>query len=90
MLRRSGVAAAVLSGILLIGTAVPSLARDRGCENRVRKAEQNLHKEIQRHGEHSKQARQRREQLERERANCRVNDHDRRDHDRNYHDQIHH
>lgn len=72
MFRRTFVAMA-LGGFLLIGGCVASQASDhRGqCEQRVRKAEANLRKEVERHGERSHQAEQRRRELEKARASCR-------------------
>ncbi len=87
MIRRSIVIAAVV-GILLTGGVVPLQARDRDdhCRQRVQKAEGNLQNAIRKHGEHSRQAEQRRRQLEQARAACRGDQHG--DHDRNdHHDQ---
>ncbi len=80
MFRRTLMAA--ILGLSLIGGVLPSQARDRDdkCEQRVRKAELNLHKAVRRHGEHSRQAEQRRRQLQEARERCGGN-HDR-DHDR--------
>ncbi len=80
------VLAVALGGCLLLGSVAPSQARDRDdrCGQRVRKAEQNYDKAVRKHGEHSRQAEQRRRQVEQARANC--NEH--RDHDRDHdHDQ---
>jgi hypothetical protein len=71
---------AVLSASLLVGTAIPANAdQDDRCRRDVHKAEQNLEKAIQKHGEHSRQAEDRRHQLEevRERCHMRGEDHDR-------------
>lgn len=70
---------------LLLGSVVPASARDRDdkCENRIRQAEQKLNEAVRRHGEGSRQAHKRREQLEDARRKCehrRDRDHDR-DHD---------
>jgi len=80
MFRKSTLVAAVLGAFFLIGGVVPLQARNPQCEQRVRKAEANLHEAIRRHGERSRQAEQRRRELEQVRANCRMDDH--RDHDR--------
>jgi len=56
-------------GFLLIGSAAPVSAY-ANCEQRIRKAERNLDRAIQRHGLHSIQAERRRDQLERVRARC--------------------
>ena len=67
----------VLSGCLL-GAVVPLQAdQRRDCEKNIRKAEQNLNKEVKKHGEHSRQAEKRRQELERTRENCRRFDRDR-------------
>ena len=81
MNKKSGVLAAILAAIFLFGSAMPVRAYDRDdkCERRVHKAEANLQKAIRRHGEHSRQAEQRRHELEETREQCR-HDHDR-DHD---------
>ncbi|HEY6272869.1 MAG TPA: hypothetical protein VIX19_12885 [Terriglobales bacterium] len=78
---KSGVLAAILAAMFLMGSAVPvrALDRDDKCERRVQKAEDNLQKAIRRHGEHSPQAEQRRHQLEEAREQCR-HDHDHDDH----------
>lgn len=57
--------------MLLAGSASPAIAESRrDCERRVPNAEVNLQKAIRRHGERSRQAEQRRRDLERERARC--------------------
>ena len=87
MLHKTRLVAALLGGFLLVGAVSPSLADDK-CEERVRKAEANLNKEIQRHGEHSSQAEKRRRDLDKERANCRGSES--RDHNHDYdHDHDH-
>lgn len=75
-----------LGAFLLAGAVVPLQARDRDdrCEQRIRKAEANLNKEVRRHGEHSRQAEQRRRELEQARARCRADEHHDRDHDRDH------
>lgn len=64
--------AGALGFSLLIGTAMPAFARDRDdhCRAKVEKAERNLRNAERKHGARSRQAEQRREQLERARANC--------------------
>ena len=79
-LRKTGVAAVLLTGFLMLGSILPAQARDN-CEKRIHRAEQNLNKAIRRHGEHSSQARNRRRQLEEAREQCGHRDH-KRDHDR--------
>ncbi len=65
--------AAALGGLLLLGSATPTQARDRDdkCAQRIHKAEEKLEREIHRHGEHSRQARNSRRNLEKARASCR-------------------
>lgn len=72
--------AALLGGVLLIGGGVPAQARDRDdrCEQRIRKDEVNLNKAVRKHGERSRQAEKRRQELERDRATCRLDNRDRR------------
>jgi len=73
--------AAVLGAFLLVGSVAPTVARDRDdeCRERIHKAEAKLRHEIERHGEHSRQAEKRRHELERARERC-DRDHNR-DHD---------
>ncbi len=74
--------AVALGGMLLLGGAAPAPARDRDdkCAQRIHKAEEKLEREIRRHGEQSRQARNRRRELEEVRDRCR-GDRDRRDRD---------
>jgi hypothetical protein len=73
---------AVLGGALLVAGALPAVADARkDCEKRIRKAEQNLQREIERHGEHGKDVEKRRRELERQRENCRMYERDRDHHD---------
>lgn len=75
-----------LSLCLFAAVATPARAdrddRDDRCRRDVHKAEERLEKAIHKHGEHSRQAEDRRHQLEetRERCHMRGDDHDR-DHD---------
>jgi hypothetical protein len=62
--------AIALGAGLLLGSAAPVMAAPRNCANRIRKAEVNLDKAIRRHGVRSRQAQERRYQLDRARANC--------------------
>ena len=61
------------SGVLLL---VGGVARtqagdsDRQCQQRVHRAEEKLRKEIDRHGEHIRQAERRRHELEEARRSC--------------------
>jgi len=64
--------AAVFGVFLLVGGVTPILAgdRDSDCRERIHNAEANLKREIDRHGEHSRQAEKRRHELERVRESC--------------------
>lgn len=75
---------AMLGASLLAAVATPARAdRDDACRRQVRKAEENLEKAVRKHGEHSRQAEQRRHQLEETRERCHMRDRDR-DHDRDH------
>lgn len=76
---------ALLSIAGLVGSSVPARAdRDDKCERRIHQAEEKLRVAIQRHGEHSRQAHKRREELEEVERRCgRHRDHDR-DHDHDH------
>ena len=64
MLRKTTLISLLLGGCLF-GGVVPLRADQRSaCNKRIRKAEDNLHKEIRRHGEHSRQATDRRRELD--------------------------
>lgn len=78
------VAAAALIAFALIAGTVPVRGddRDEKCERRIHKAEENLEKAVHKHGEHSRQAEQRRHDLEEAREHCH-HDHDR-DHDHDH------
>jgi len=72
---------AMLGASLLVGMATPAHGdRDDKCRRDIQKAEENLEKAVRKHGEHSRQAEQRRHQLEevRERCHWRDRDHDQR------------
>ncbi len=77
---KTGLLAAAVFGLLLLGGAPRAHAdnRDERCERRIHKAEENLERAIRRHGERSRQAENRRHQLEEARERC----HHDRDHDR--------
>ena len=87
-LRILSVALLTIAG--LVGTSLPVRADDdrhERCEKRIHQAEDRLRDAIHRHGEDSRQARKRREELERARRDCpdmEHHDHDR-DHDRDQH-----
>ncbi len=79
---------AMLGASLLAGAATPARAdRADKCRRDIHKAEENLEKAVRKHGERSRQAQQRRHQLEEVRERCRGywgnrdRDHDH-DHDR--------
>jgi len=62
---------AALSVSLLASVPIPASAdRDDKCRHDIQKAEQNLDKAIRKHGEHSRQAEERRHQLEEVRSRC--------------------
>jgi len=67
-----------LGVMLLAGGAALTQAgdNDRHCEERIHKAEENLRKAVDRHGERSSQAEKRRHELEEARKGC-GGDHDR-------------
>jgi len=76
----STILGAVLSASLLLGAAIPASAdQDDHCRHDVQRAERNLDKAVRKYGEHSRQAEDRRHQLEevRERCHMRGDDHDR-------------
>jgi len=66
---KAGMTAMAMGAFLLAGSVAPASAYSN-CEQRIRKAERNLERAIRRHGLHSIQAEQRRDQLERVRARC--------------------
>lgn len=74
------VLAALITALMLFGSSVIAIAadRDRKCEERIHKAEDNLRRAIHRHGEHSRHAEQKRHQLEEARERCHDRDHDHR------------
>ena len=75
---------ALLSVAGLVASSLPARAdHDDKCEKQIHQAEEKLRDAIQRHGENSKQAHKRHEQLEEVRRRCgRDHDHDH-DHDHN-------
>ena len=85
MLTKARTLIAALVVFSFLGGAVPAPAlvrdhdNDRKCEQRIRNAERRLHNAERKHGEHSRQARARRHDLEEARERCRRRD---RDHDR--------
>jgi len=79
MIRKTSIIALLLGSFLMIGSVVPSMAAPKNCEHQVQQAEKHLRDQERKHGANSKQAREAREKLDRERAACRPN-HDRHDH----------
>ena len=77
---------AMLGIALLAGLATPARAdRDDKCSRDIHKAEENLEKAVRKHGEHSRQADERRHQLEEVRERCHMRDHEHdRDHDHDH------
>lgn len=76
------VAALIVFGFAAGAVTARAVDRDDKCEKQVHRAEQNLDKAVHKHGEHSKQAEQRRHELEEARERCHHGgDHDH-DHDR--------
>ena len=65
---------ATLGAWLLVAPA-PSCDHGRDCAKRIHRAEENLRKEIERHGEHSRQAEEKRHELEEVRRACGVEHH---------------
>jgi len=61
-----------LGALLLAGGAARTQARDndRQCNQRIHKAEENLRKAVDRHGEQSRQAEKRRHELEEAQRSC--------------------
>ncbi len=70
----TGIFSALLVGLLTFGWTIPVQALDRDhyekCERRVHRAEEQLREAERRHGEHSRQAHQKRRQLEEARERC--------------------
>ena len=72
ILRKTTLTSLLLGSCCLFG-GVASLQADHrsDCEKHIQKAEDNLYKEIRKHGEHSRQAENRRRELEQARYGCR-------------------
>ena len=80
------IAALIVSGFLGGSVTVWAVDRDDKCEKRVHKAEEQLEKAVRKHGEHSRQAEQKRHDLEEARERCHGHDRDHdHDHDRDQH-----
>ncbi len=69
-MRLGKLATGLLGFALVLGSGAPAFARN--CAKDVRNAEQKLHQAIRRHGEHSRQAQERRRHLEDVRYRCRM------------------
>jgi F0F1-type ATP synthase epsilon subunit len=84
-LANTGILTVALIGSLLLGCAVrvQAIDRDDKCEKSIHKAEDNLRDAERKHGDHSRQAQQRRRQLDEAREKCH-HGHDR-DHDHDRH-----
>lgn len=69
---------AALGVWLLVGGVAPTQAgdHDRQCEKRIHRAEEKLRREINRHGEASRQAERQRHELEEARRSCREERHE--------------
>jgi hypothetical protein len=76
ILRKTALILLLLSGCLFGGVVSLQADQRSDCDKRIRKAEGNLHKEIRKHGEHSRQAENRRRDLDQARDRCRGFDHD--------------
>jgi hypothetical protein len=72
MTQRLRLFALLLTATLMAGSALPSQALDREdrCRHQVERAEYNLRRAIERHGEHSRQAERRRYELQQARERC--------------------
>ena len=87
MMQKTSFVAVALAGFLMAGTAL--CVKADTCEDRVRRAEENLRKQVDRHGESSKQAEHARHNLDNERGKCHMDE--RRDHhDDDHRDDDHH
>jgi len=71
---------ALLTVVGLVGASLPARADNR-CDRDIHKAEARLRDAVQRHGEESKIARKRREQLEATKRRCGDRHDDHHDHD---------
>lgn len=89
MLQKGKVVVSAIVLVMFLASTVPvrALVRDRDddrkCEQRIHKAENRLQNAIRKHGEHSRQAEQRRHELEEARERCHHGDRDR-DHDHDH------
>ena len=89
VVQRTAAVGIVLSG-LLFGTAMPLRADGHEeCEKQIHKAEKELHKAIEKHGEGSREADFRRHELDEVRDHCRHKEHERREMLEKEHHEIH-
>jgi Ni/Co efflux regulator RcnB len=75
---RSKLLVAVLIALGFFAGTVAVRADDRGnkrCEQQIHRAQENLDKAVRRYGEHSRQAEQKRRELEQTRERCHHDDH---------------
>jgi hypothetical protein len=71
---------AAFIALSFLASTIPARAFDRDdhrCERRIHRAEENLDRAVRKHGEHSRQAEQRRHELEEAREHCRHHEGDR-------------
>ena len=71
ILRKTALTSLLLGGCLFGGVISLQADHRSDCDKRIQKAEDNLHKEIRKHGEHSRQVENRRRELEHARDGCR-------------------
>jgi len=64
------VSAFVLAAIMTVSGVGVLQASAESCEGRIRKAEHHLQEAVRKHGKHSRQAEQKRRELEEARAHC--------------------
>jgi hypothetical protein len=79
LMQRTTAVAIVLSGLLLGGAAPLRADRRDDCRRDIHRAEWNLRRAIDRHGEGSRQAERRRHELHEVRERCRDYDRERRE-----------
>jgi hypothetical protein len=90
MLSKNRIVAGILTACLMLGSFSVMQAEDRGrdrdrkCEQKIEKAENALRNAIRKHGEHSRQAEQKRRKLEETRERCHGGPGHDRDHDHDH------
>jgi hypothetical protein len=70
IIRRTGIAGALALFLLMASLAPVAAVAAPHCRQRIERAEDNLRRAIRKHGERSRQAEQRRRELENARARC--------------------